>query len=83
MGGTDQTNVAIYNQFTGANSSVSSSAPQVSTTTGKLKIAFTRYAAATDLTLSVIAADSLTGPWSGIARSVNGAAFTAIAPVRW
>jgi hypothetical protein len=28
----------------------------------------------------VIAADSLTGPWSEIARSSNGAAFTVIAP---
>jgi len=73
-------NLLEYALGSNPNSSTAASAPQVSTTAGKLKIAFTRNTAATDLTLSVIAADSLTGPWSEIARSVNGAAFTAIAP---
>lgn len=73
-------NLLEYALGSNPNGNSATAAPQVSTTTGKLKIAFTRNTAASDLTLSVIAADSLTGPWTGIARSTNGAAFTAIAP---
>lgn len=73
-------NLLEYALGSNPNSSTAASAPQVSTATGKLRIAFTRNTAATDLTISVIAADSLTGPWEEIARSTNGAAFTAIAP---
>lgn len=64
----------------GSNPNTSNSATQVSTVTGKLKISFTRNTAATDLVLSVMAADSLTDIWTGIARSTNGASFSAIAP---
>lgn len=73
-------NLLEYALGSNPNTNAASAAPQVSTATGKLKIAFTRNTAASDLTLSVIAADSLTGPWAEIARSTNGAAFTAIAP---
>ena len=73
-------NLLEYALGSNPNSNAASAAPEVSTATGKLKLAFTRNTDATDLILSVIAADSLTGPWSEIARSSNGAAFTAIAP---
>jgi autotransporter-associated beta strand protein len=55
-------------------------APQVSTASGKLHIAFTRNTAATDLILSVMASDALASPWAEIARSTNGNAFAATAP---
>lgn len=73
-------NLLEYALGTDPNSNSAASAPLVSTSTGKLRITFTRNTAATDLTLSVIAADTLTGPWTEIARSTNGAAFAAIAP---
>lgn len=47
---------------------------------GKLRIAFTRNAAAADLTLSVAAADDLASAWTEIARSENGAPFMATVP---
>lgn len=55
-------------------------ATQGATDGGKLKISFTRNTAATDTTLSVTASDTLDGPWTEIAHSVNGAAFTATVP---
>lgn len=73
-------NLLEYALGSNPNGNAATAAPQVSTATGKLRIAFTRNTAATDLTLSVVAADSLTSTWSEIARSTNGAAFTAIAP---
>jgi autotransporter-associated beta strand protein len=53
---------------------------QGSTDGGKLRISFTRNTAATDLTIFVKAADDLSSTWTEIARSENGAAFTATAP---
>ena len=50
-------------------------APQVATGEGKLQITFTRNAAASDLILSVLAADDLAGTWTEIARSAGGAPF--------
>lgn len=73
-------NLLEYALGSNPNGNSATAAPQVSTATGKLKIVFTRNTAASDLTISVIAADSLAGPWTEIARSTNGAAFTAIAP---
>lgn len=73
-------NLLEYALGSNPNVSSASTAPQSNTDSGKLRITFTRNTAATDLTLSVIAADTLTGPWTEIARSTNGAAFTAIAP---
>lgn len=46
----------------------------------RLAITFSRSTTATDLTVNVQAADSLAGPWIDLARSVNGAAFTVLAP---
>jgi hypothetical protein len=39
---------------------------------------FVRYLDRTDLTLTVQAADSAAGPWTDLARSVNGSSFTAL-----
>jgi autotransporter-associated beta strand protein len=54
-------------------------ASQVAVASGKLTISFTRNTAATDLTLSVVGADDPAGPWTEIARSTGGAAFSVIA----
>lgn len=74
------TNMLEYALGTDPNLTTSGSAPQVSTATGKLRISFTRDNATTDFTLSVMAADDLADTWSEVARSINGAPFTAIAP---
>ena len=50
--------------------------PQVALIGDRLTIRFTRNTAATDVTLNVVAADTLEGTWTEIARSTNGAAFT-------
>ena len=73
-------NLLEYALGSNPNTSDASSVPQVSTSTGKLKINFTRNTEATDVTASVMAADDMTSSWSEIARSVNGSAFVAIAP---
>jgi autotransporter-associated beta strand protein len=72
-------NLLEYALGSDPNNSTASGAPLVSTDTGKLRISFTRNTAATDLTISVMAADDLAADWAEIARSINGAAFTATA----
>ena len=47
-------------------------------TGGHLTLSFTRDTAATDVTLTVQANDSLDGPWTDLARSVAGAPFTSL-----
>lgn len=54
-------------------------APQVSIKDGKLKIAFNRNTAASDVILIVTAADDPGGAWNEIARSTGGAPFTVTA----
>ncbi len=49
--------------------------PQSSTVGGRLALTFTRTLANTDITLTAQGADSAAGPWSDLARSVNGAVF--------
>ena len=49
------------------------------TDTGALAIAFTRTSTATDLTLTVQAADALAGPWTDLAQSTGGGAFSVLA----
>lgn len=44
-----------------------------------VEFSLTRYLDRTDITLTVQAADSLSGPWTNLARSVNGAPFTVLA----
>jgi hypothetical protein len=50
-------------------------APQVTIEDGKLKIAFNRNTAASDVVLIVTAADDPGGAWNEIARSTGGAPF--------
>ncbi len=52
--------------------------PDFDLATSRLQLAFNRYLARTDLTLTVQAADSPAGPWIDIARSTGGNAFTAL-----
>ena len=52
--------------------------PQPSLPGGKLALTFTRILSNTDIIMSVQAADSPTGPWTVLASSVNGAAFTPV-----
>jgi hypothetical protein len=53
--------------------------PQVSPGgTGVLQLNFNRYLDRTDLTLIVQANDALTGTWTNLAQSVNGAAFSVV-----
>jgi autotransporter-associated beta strand protein len=47
---------------------------------GKLTLIFERNLTATDLTLTVQAADTPAGPWSDLASSINGTPFTALIP---
>ena len=42
----------------------------------RLQLAFKRHLDRTDITLTVQASDALTGQWTDLARSGNGAAFT-------
>lgn len=52
--------------------------PELDPQTSRLQFVFNRYLARTDLTLNVQAADSPVGPWTDIARSNGGNAFTAL-----
>jgi len=52
--------------------------PRSGTTSGKLSLTFTRTLANTDITMTVRASDSLTGTWTDLASSVNGAAMSAL-----
>ncbi len=45
---------------------------------GKLALTFSRTVANTDLTMTVQGCDSLSGPWTDLAQSTAGAAFTAL-----
>lgn len=52
--------------------------PQMDLTISRLQLAFNRYLARTDLTLAVQGATSPTGPWTDLARSSGGNAFTSL-----
>jgi hypothetical protein len=52
--------------------------PKASVASGRLALTFTRTVANTDLTLTVQAGGSLSGPWTNLARSSAGAPFTAL-----
>ena len=64
----------------GLNPAVSDAAgaPQESVNGGRLTINFTRNTAATDVTLNVMGADAIAGPWTELASSTGGAPFTVI-----
>jgi autotransporter-associated beta strand protein len=57
----------------------SPSLAQTSIIGGKLALTFVRNTANTDLTITVQGADNASGPWTDIARSTSGAAFTVLA----
>jgi hypothetical protein len=52
---------------------------RVDATYGRLSLQFARNALATDLTLTVLGADDLAGPWLELARSVGGQPFESAA----
>jgi len=52
--------------------------PSRNTSGGCLQVNLTRFLGRNDITLTVQACDTLTGTWESLARSVNGAAFTAL-----
>jgi len=52
--------------------------PQASPASGKLALTFARTLANTDITMKVQASDSLTGAWTDLASSVNGAPMSAL-----
>ena len=52
--------------------------PQSNTDTGSLRLTFTRVLAHNDITITVQAADDLSGTWTNIASSVNGGITTAL-----
>lgn len=61
------------------NAASTAALPQpIISTNNKLAIVFTRTLANTDITLTVQAADDLLGPWTDLATSVNGTAFTVL-----
>jgi len=53
-------------------------APQAKRIDGRLVLAFVRDATATDVTLTVLGADSPAGPWTELAVSSGGAPFAAL-----
>ncbi|RYD77367.1 MAG: hypothetical protein EOP84_15610, partial [Verrucomicrobiaceae bacterium] len=61
------------------NATIASAAPQMLLVNGKLAITFTRNVTATDVTFSVLGSDNPAGPWTELARSANGSAFTVTA----
>ena len=60
------------------NAATSAVLPQPAIGNYKLAIIFTRTLAHTDITMTVQGADAPAGPWTDLARSVNGAAFTVL-----
>jgi hypothetical protein len=54
--------------------------PATGTALGRLALQFWYNALATDLTLTVQAADSPAGPWTDLARRTNGYPFSAVVP---
>ncbi len=73
-------NLLEYALGTDPNVADASSSPRVAIPADKLRISFTRNTAASDVTLSVVAADNLTSGWTELARSVNGEAFSVVLP---
>lgn len=62
----------------GSNPNAQTTAPTASVLGGKLALIFTRNTAATDVTIIVRGADDPSGPWTDLARSVNGAGTAAL-----
>ena len=73
-------NLLEYALGTDPNAAGANPLPRGNAAAGRLAITFQRAAAASDLTITVQGADSLAGPWTNLARSINGAATAALVP---
>ncbi len=62
-----------------SNPLASNGAPAQSVSAGRMALTLGRNPAATDVTIIVEGSDSVSGPWTGLAQSVNGAAYTSLA----
>jgi autotransporter-associated beta strand protein len=69
-------NIVEYALGTDPNVPSAAAGPRVSILNGRLTITFTRNTGATDVTYNVQGADTITGPWTVLARSTGGAGFT-------
>ena len=68
-----------WEYFYGTNPSANTPSPlQTQTTGGRFSVTFPRNTAATDVTAIVRGADTPGGPWTDLAQSTGGAAFTAL-----
>jgi uncharacterized delta-60 repeat protein len=54
--------------------------PDINPAAGCMEFHLVRYLDRNDVTLTVQVADSLTGPWLNLARSINGAPFSPLVP---
>jgi len=78
LAGDGLTNLMKYALGLGPYTQDTTGAPQLSTINGRLTLTFTRNTAATDITINVLGADNSTGPWTTLASSTGGAAFTVV-----
>lgn len=74
------TNLNVMEYFFGTDPTVSDvpNPLQMSVVLNRLTLSFPRNASATDLTATVQGADGPNGPWTDLARSINGAPFVAL-----
>lgn len=72
----------LMEYFFGTNPKVlnASTPQQISMVDGRLTLTFERNPGASDLTATVLGADSAAGPWTELALSANGGAFVALVP---
>ncbi len=73
-------NLLEYAMATDPKTSTAYPSWQRGTSTDRLSLTFTRNTAATDLILTVQADDDLSGPWTDVAVSAGGSAFSASLP---
>ena len=76
--GDSSVNVLEYFHGTDPNSADSPAPVQSGVISNRLSLTFPRSTSATDATATVQGADSASGPWTNLARSVNGANFVAL-----
>jgi len=69
-------NLLEYTLGGNPNSAASAPAPVSSVIGNRVALTFTRILANTDVTITVQGADSLSGPWTDLAQSVNGNAMS-------
>lgn len=73
-------NANILEYFFGTNPNVANSPNplQLGVVASRLTLSFPRSLSATDTTATIQGADSASGPWTDLARSINGGAFAAL-----